>query len=123
MPESSGPISGRPDGSVKSSTDTYLCGCNVEEKRAYALNVNAAGIASPFKDKQGFQICPEHSARLRNWRSDLGYNASSNMELSFGEDKRDNRDPEQVYAQMKAGSNGHTRMGETPFERREGRGS
>jgi hypothetical protein len=52
---------------------TFLCGCRPEEKAGYSASIVqvAGGEAISFKryDKEGFEICPEHGARLYGWNS------------------------------------------------------
>jgi hypothetical protein len=100
----------------------YLCGCAREEKRNYAVFVDHNGNQTTIRrDKQGFEVCPEHGERLWNWKSDrLVYTGKTGIHSSGGklntvgtgtEDKRDNRDPqaigEAIMLAKQSGSNGH----------------
>jgi hypothetical protein len=99
----------------------FLCGCNPVEKKGYS------GEGKRY-DEEGFEVCPEHGYRKYGWQTHMMATASGRDALDYGKlatgntvnvtpdtvpDRRDNRDPAQVYATRErakkkkaAGSNG-----------------
>lgn len=94
----------------------YLCGCNPAEKVNYHVDkFNGT-------DNEGFQVCPEHGERLYGWRSPratqpgqhsrldwskVGSKPGTRFQVSNEPDRRDNRDPAVLGAEIFARSNGH----------------
>lgn len=104
----------------------FLCGCSQEEKKHYSGELvpsfnGELTYTDKRWDKEGFEICPEHGQRLYGWASLNVQNEAGREVIDYSrkgtggtlvppadlEDRRDNRDPELVYAEMKAASNGH----------------
>lgn len=110
----------------------FLCGCSPAEKKHYSGDVHRP----PFShediytdkryDRQGFEVCPEHGERMYGWKSvpvvEAGAKRQDFSGLSSGEykpsaevleieDRRDNRDPEEVFLDRKRekaqSQNGH----------------
>jgi len=106
------------------SSGYFLCGCHPNEKRHYSGDVVNGVYTDRRFDSQGFEVCPEHGERLygfasvptsdeAGFRPDFRYksrHALSNLTVDY-EDRRDNRDPEEVYAERQREkaqlSNGH----------------
>lgn len=108
----------------------YLCGCNPDKMRNYFTSIDpVTEIANSTRfDDAGNQVCPEHGEPLYGFRSPLvetplgGRLDYSNMgrdkkslkltDPSEYEDRRDNRDPVQVYSEIaasrRASGNGHS---------------
>lgn len=101
----------------------YICGCVPSEKRGYSGD-GVQGFNGTLQytdvryDEQGYEVCPEHGERLIGWRSNdprsphyilngqgvppTFVSPDKSVAISFdGDDHRDNRDPEEVYAEMK----------------------
>lgn len=116
---------------------TFLCGCRPEEKRNYTGDVVPSLIpnADPVYvdkryDNEGYEVCPEHGDRMYGWISDDSMRPNyiesgdgrppsfwvpkmkSRPLTSREEDKRDNRDPEEIgvalQAHRRSAGNGHS---------------
>jgi len=100
----------------------YICGCSQEEKANYRSVILPNGeITHRIVDGEGYEICPEHGERLQGWKtihapgeiskpdySKMG-SGRSFVPNSTVKDIRDNRDPEEIGAQIliKETENGH----------------
>lgn len=114
---------------------TFLCGCIPAEKRNYSGDVvTTVSGDRVYQDKRydsgGHEVCPEHGERFYGWRDDdmtmpnyvergngrpplfIAPKMPALKSRSEVEDRRDNRDPEEVYAAMKSGSNGFHGVGD-----------
>lgn len=113
------------------SQGNFLCGCKPADKRHYSGDTIPSPVTGEpiYTDKRydesGFEVCPEHGERMYGYASpaasdQAGFrpdfsNKGSGSFKSWPEldvtDLRDNRDPEEVYAEMKREkaqvSNGH----------------
>lgn len=106
----------------------FHCGCDPKEKLNYSGDITKPTVpggdviySGIRRDSKGYEVCPEHGERLYGWRTHMVATPSGRDamdwskqakgkplgEIKRGEDRRDNRDPATVYAQMKAGSNGY----------------
>lgn len=110
----------------------YLCGCDPDEKRSYSAFLISNGsdpVYSTRRIENGVDVCPEHGQPLYGFKSPpitdgqwgrradyRGYPRTPGKLKSTppSEDKRDNRDPEEVYREIvagrSAGSNGHAHI-------------
>ena len=107
--------------------DFFLCGCKQSEKKRYAMQVvdkqpnKEAFLSSSRFDKEGYEICPEHGLRIYGWASPQVSGPQGNNVLDYShygpkkklskiestvEDKRDNRDPEEIGRKILSRTNG-----------------
>jgi hypothetical protein len=104
------------------SRGQYLCGCSRDEKRGYILTTQPDGSQGyTRRDKEGYEVCPEHSERLYGWQSHIIMGPQGNdildpmkyaksgdlkdLKTDF-EDRRDNRDPQTIGKKILAKTNG-----------------
>jgi hypothetical protein len=87
-------------------TGQFLCGCWPLEKRNY--------ISDKRIDSEGYEVCPEHGQRLYGWNTRMVHGVQGQNVLDYStmgknsghfnfpdvEDRRDNRDPQEVWAEM-----------------------
>ena len=95
------------------TSGVFLCGCTPEEKAHYQTE---------RRDPHGNLLCPEHGqpmygyltptvdhpglGRMLDYKR-MGTGSTVRVSSEGVIDRRDNRDPEQVYVEMHAGWNGH----------------
>lgn len=93
----------------------FICGCDSEEKVGYTVNVVPGPFGADVQttqrfDKEGYEICPQHSMRLANWRDEQRMrdkNANPTLKVDFdGPDTRDTRDPQTTGEERLANTNG-----------------
>lgn len=98
----------------------FLCGCSPEQKKNYCYNMSGEILTSKRYDDAGYEVCPEHGARIYGWNSPQVQHASGHYVPDWANagsskplklrtdtvDKRDNRDPLEMAREREARING-----------------